>query len=84
MWFGEMLPTEAFEQTAAAVRAADLVLVAGTSGIVQLSRLSAAACPGAGTPLIEVNPEETELSELMDHCVRGPSGEVLPKLVPTR
>ncbi|WP_146341086.1 NAD-dependent deacylase [Nesterenkonia sp. NBAIMH1] len=81
VWFGEMLPTEAFEQTAAAVRAADLVLVAGTSGIVQPAASLPLLALERGTPLIEVNPEETELSELMDHCVRGPSGEVLPKLL---
>ncbi|GAB3841892.1 SIR2 family NAD-dependent protein deacylase [Nesterenkonia populi] len=81
VWFGERLPADAFEQTAAAVRAADLVLVAGTSGIVQPAASLPLLALERGTPLIEVNPEETELSEVMDHCVRGLSGDVLPALM---
>lgn len=84
VWFGEMLPGDAFEQTAEAVRAADLVLVAGTSGIVQPAASLPLLALERGTPLIEVNPEETEISEVMDHCVRGPSGRVLPQLVGSR
>src|SRR5699024_4973276 len=71
VWFGEMLPVEAFEAAQTAIRAADLVLVVGTSGIVQ----PAASLPllglERGTPLVEVNPEPTELTEVMDYSLRG-------------
>ncbi|GAA1173157.1 SIR2 family NAD-dependent protein deacylase [Nesterenkonia xinjiangensis] len=81
VWFGEMLPAPAFDAAAAAIRAADLVVVVGTSGIVQ----PAASLPllglERGIPLIEINPEETGLTEVMDFAIRGRSGEVLPRLL---
>lgn len=80
VWFGEVLPVEAFEQTSAAVRQADLVVVAGTSGMVQPAASLPLLALERGTPLIEVNPEETEISEAMDYCLRGPSGTMLPAL----
>ncbi|WP_044493225.1 SIR2 family NAD-dependent protein deacylase [Nesterenkonia massiliensis] len=80
VWFGEMLPVEAFEAAAEAIRRADLVLVVGTSGIVQPAASLPLLALERGTPLVEVNPEETELSELMDYCVRGTSGQILPAL----
>ncbi len=81
VWFGEMLPMEAFEATAATIRNADLVIVAGTSGIVQPAASLPLLALERGTPLIEVNPELTELSETMDYCLRGSSGSLLPALV---
>ena len=81
VWFGEMLPASDFDASSAAVRAADLVLVVGTSGMVQ----PAASLPllglERGVPIIEVNPQETELTDLVDYAIRGPSGEVLPQLL---
>ncbi|GAA1801733.1 SIR2 family NAD-dependent protein deacylase [Nesterenkonia flava] len=81
VWFGEMLPMDAFEATAEAIRHADVVLVAGTSGIVQPAASLPLLALERGTPLIEVNPEETEISEVMDYCLRGPSGQLLPPMV---
>lgn len=81
VWFGEMLPASDFDAASAAIRAADLVLVVGTSGMVQ----PAASLPllglERGVPIIEVNPQETELTDLVDFAIRGPSGEVLPQLL---
>lgn len=81
VWFGEMLPAEAFEAAAESIRRADLVLVVGTSGIVQPAASLPLLALERGTPLVEINPEETELSELMDFCLRGSSGAVMPELV---
>lgn len=80
VWFGEMLPMAAFEAASAAIRRADLVIVAGTSGIVQPAASLPLLALERGTPLVEVNPEPTELSDAMDFCLRGPSGELLPAL----
>lgn len=81
VWFGEMLPLDAFDAAAAAVRAADLVLVVGTSGLVQPAASLPLHALERGTPLVEVNPEATELTELMDYSLRGPSGTLLPQLL---
>ncbi|WP_279526777.1 SIR2 family NAD-dependent protein deacylase [Nesterenkonia sphaerica] len=80
VWFGEMLPMEAFEAASAAVRSADVVIVAGTSGIVQPAASLPLLALERGAPLIEVNPVESDISEVMDFCLRGPAGEMLPAL----
>lgn len=81
VWFGEMLPMDAFDATMEAIRAADLVLVVGTSGIVQPAAGLPLLALERGTPLVEVNPQETELSETMDFVLRGSSGQLLPALL---
>lgn len=80
VWFGEMLPMDAFDSAAAAIRAADVVIVAGTSGIVQPAASLPLLALERGTPLIEVNPEGTDISDVMDYCLRGTSGTMLPAL----
>ncbi|GAB3187420.1 SIR2 family NAD-dependent protein deacylase [Nesterenkonia suensis] len=81
VWFGEALPGEAFDAATAAIRAADLVLVVGTSGIVQPAASLPLLALERGVPLIEINPEETGLTEVMDFAIRGRSGDVLPRLL---
>ncbi|RJN32878.1 SIR2 family NAD-dependent protein deacylase [Nesterenkonia natronophila] len=80
VWFGEMLPMEAFDAASAAVRSADVVVVAGTSGIVQPAASLPLLALERGTPLIEINPVESDISDAMDYCLRGPSGTMLPAL----
>jgi NAD-dependent deacetylase len=78
--FGEMLPDEPFVQAQGAAHVADVVLLLGTSGIVH----PAATLPGLarshGAKLIEINPNRTELSQIADLVIRGPTGEVLPAI----
>ncbi|MCH8562087.1 NAD-dependent protein deacylase [Nesterenkonia sp. YGD6] len=81
VWFGEPLPMEAFDAAADAMRAADLILVVGTSGLVQPAASLPLLGMERGTPLIEINPEPTELSDAMHHRLRGPAGTLLPVLV---
>lgn len=81
VWFGEMLPMEAFDEASVAVRSADLVLVVGTSAMVQPAASLPLLALERGTPLVEVNPEPTDLTEVMDYSLRGPSGAILPALV---
>lgn len=80
VWFGESLPEEAFAGACAAAAACDLFLSVGTSatvypaaGLIELAH-RAAAC------LIEVNPEPTPFSRLMDLRLAAPAGEALPVL----
>jgi len=77
VWFGEMLPQGAIEQATAAVQAADILLVVGTSAQVY---------PAAGLiPLakaaIEINPEPTDFSGDVMFSIRGRAAEVLPALI---
>ncbi|MFJ6132464.1 SIR2 family NAD-dependent protein deacylase [Janibacter terrae] len=84
VWFGELLPPEAVEATEAAIEAlepGDVVLVVGTSGIVYPAAGYPAMARAEGATIIEVNPLETEISDMCHHHVRGPAAQVLPDIV---
>lgn len=70
VWFGESLPKDAWAEAEALARTCDVMLVVGTSGVVY----PAAALPGivksAGGTVIEINPDETELSTVADIHLR--------------
>jgi NAD-dependent deacetylase len=79
--FGEPIPPDVLQRCQREARSADCVLVAGTSATVY----PAAALPievlERGGMLIEVNPYESELSEVAGVVVRAPAGEALPRIV---
>lgn len=77
VWFGESLPHGALERAQAAVRAADLLIVAGTSAQVY----PAAGLIPLATTVIEINPEETPFSDEVTYSLRGTSAEILPQLL---
>lgn len=81
VWFGENLPDGALESAADAVRASDLLVVVGTSGAVY----PAARLPGLasqhGVPVIEINPEPTDLSPYADISWRTTAALGIPALV---
>ena len=81
VWFGETLPPAALDAASEAARGADLFLSIGTSSLVY----PAAALPyealEGGAVLVEVNPGETPLTPHADYALRGPAGDVLPRLV---
>ena len=77
VWFGEMLPEGAMERATAAVRAADILIVAGTSAQVYPA---AGLIPMART-VIEVNPEATAYSDEVAYSLRGTSAAILPLLI---
>ncbi|GIK71826.1 MAG: NAD-dependent protein deacylase 1 [Chloroflexota bacterium] len=81
VWFGEMLPEqELFEAWGAAERC-DVMLVVGASGVVYPAAQLPAVAQRHGACIIEVNLEESALSELADITLIGPSGEILPRLL---
>jgi NAD-dependent deacetylase len=81
VWFGEMLPPGALDAASRAARGADVFLSVGTSSLVY----PAAALPhealASGATLVEINPEETPLTPHVDYALRGPAGDVLPRLI---
>ena len=81
VWFGEMLPPGALDAASEAARGADLFLSVGTSSLVY----PAAALPyealESGATLVEINPGETPLTPHADYALRGPAGDVLPRLI---
>lgn len=81
VWFGEMLPPQAHAQAEQAVVAADLVLVIGTSALVQPAAQLPYLALQAGAVVVEVNPEATPFSADATFSLRGPSGQLLPALL---
>lgn len=77
VWFGEELPDGAMERAAAAVRKADVLIVAGTSAQVY----PAAALILLAATTIEINPEETACSGDVTVSIRGTSAEILPQML---
>lgn len=84
VWFGEMLPEADVAATEAAIDAlepGDVALVVGTSGLVFPAAGYPAMARAEGATVIEINPLETEISDMCHHVVRGSAAQVLPALV---
>lgn len=81
VWFGESLDFRILNQAVAASEACDVMLIVGTSGVVQ----PAASLPyhawNARARIVEVNPQASELTDLAHVYLAGPAGEVLPQVV---
>jgi NAD-dependent deacetylase len=80
VWFGEALPAGALEAAFEAARRAELMLVVGTSGMVQPAA-SLATKRATRAYVVEVNPEETALTAHVDRSIRARASDVLPRLV---
>jgi NAD-dependent deacetylase len=80
VWFGEPLPPAVLAAAFDAARRADLMLVVGTSAIVQPAA-SLATKRVTGAYVVEINPEETVLTEQVDRSIRARASGVLPRLL---
>ncbi|HEY8393254.1 MAG TPA: Sir2 family NAD-dependent protein deacetylase, partial [Thermaerobacter sp.] len=81
VWFGEPLPEAAWLRAREAAAAASVFLVIGTSAVVYPAAHLVEIAAAGGARVIEVNPEETQLSSLATCALRRPAGEVLPALL---
>lgn len=79
--FGEPIPPDVMRQCYEETGKCDCMLVVGTSGVVYPAASLPIAVKRADGILIEVNPRETELTDISDIIIRAPSGEALPRLV---
>ncbi len=80
VWFGESLPAAPWEAAVAAARRAEVMLVVGTSGLVNPAAMLSTHFPGPGAFVVEINPEETVVSARADVSLRGRASEILPLL----
>lgn len=81
VWFGEMLPVGAMDAASAAARRADLFMSVGTSSLVYPAATLPFEALEAGASLVEINPQETPLTPRAEFALRGPAGDVLPRLI---
>jgi NAD-dependent deacetylase len=82
VWFNEVLPTAALERAQQLCQICDVLLVVGTSGMVQpAAQLPYRAKRWGRATVIDVNPVLDEIAPLADIFLQGKAGEVLPALV---
>jgi len=81
VWFGEMLAPGDLTRAVSVSQACNVMLVVGTSGVVQPAASLPYHARQAGAAVIDVNPTPSEISPLADVFLQGPSGEVLPRVV---
>ena len=81
VWFGEPLPYDLLKRAIRAVEACDLMLVVGTSGLVQPAASMADSALDRGVPVVEINLDPTPLSDRATYVLHGKAGEILPKLI---
>ncbi len=81
VWFGESLPAEEWERALEASGRAEVFLVVGTSAVVYPAAGLATVARRAEARIAVVNPEPTPLDPLAHWVLRGPSGEILPRLL---
>ncbi len=80
VWFGEPLPEAAWQEAAAAAQC-EVLLVVGTSALVYPAAALIPQAQACGAKVIEVNLEETRVSDAVDVSLRGPSARILPELL---
>ncbi|PJF37266.1 MAG: NAD-dependent protein deacylase [Candidatus Thermofonsia Clade 1 bacterium] len=82
VWFEEYLPEDALSRAMSLCANADVVLIVGTSGIVQpAASLPYLAKRNGRAFLIDVNPERDEIAPICDLYLQGTAGSILPRLV---
>jgi NAD-dependent deacetylase len=78
VWFGESLPVRELEAAFAAVQRCQLMLTIGTSAVVQPAASLPEVALRQGAHVVEINPQATPLSRLVDQSIRGPAASALP------
>jgi NAD-dependent deacetylase len=79
VWFGESLRQDVLEAAWTAAARCRLMLVIGTSAVVHPAASLPIVALQNGAQLIELNPDETPLSDHAQETLRGPAAELLPQ-----
>ncbi|MCB1190020.1 MAG: NAD-dependent deacylase [Leptospiraceae bacterium] len=80
VWFGESYDGDILDQCYSFLATTELIFVIGTSGQVSVPVNMAKYAATKGAYCIEVNPEETSVTDFTDTFLQGKAGEVLPQL----
>ncbi|UCD32194.1 MAG: NAD-dependent deacylase [Desulfobacterales bacterium] len=82
VFFGEMISPHLLWRSKKVASACDVMLVIGTSALIQPAASIPVIAKEAGAIVIEVNPERTPLShDTSDYMIKGKAGEVLNRLL---
>lgn len=81
VWFGEALPRYALISASEAARNCDLFLSVGTSTLVYPAASLPFEAMESGATVVEINPDDTPLTESAHFALRGNAGDMLPAIV---
>ncbi|MEO9276784.1 MAG: NAD-dependent deacylase [Nitrososphaera sp.] len=81
VWFGEALPQDVWQGAIQQASTCDTMIVVGTSLAVSPANLLPVYAKQNGATMIEVNPEQTMMSETMDLSLRVSSAKALPEII---
>ncbi len=77
VWFGDMLDPDVIERATRALEGCDLLVSIGTSGVVYPAAEMPRIAMARGAVTVEINPEDTPVSHLYRHRLRGKASEML-------
>lgn len=80
VWFGEMLPVDAWSAGLAAAEECDVFLSIGTSGIVYPAAELPLRALGHGATVVHINPARFEISG-QEHFLQGPASVMMQRLL---
>jgi NAD-dependent deacetylase len=81
VWFGESLPQAALKAAFKAAESCQVLFSIGTSNLVTPAAEIPHAAAHAGAAVVQINPNSTPLDGLARFNLRGPSAQVLPRLI---
>ena len=81
VWFGEALPQKIWTQAIIEANSCDLMIIAGTSLVVSPANSLPIYAKQNGATLIEVNPQETQMTPDMDLSIKATSAQALPRII---
>ncbi len=81
VWFGEMLPQQVFADAEAAAEECDICFIIGTSAVVYPAANIPIYAKRMGAYLIEVNINQTEISNYCDLSLIGKAGEIMTHFI---
>ena len=82
VFFGELIPQDALYRSRQVATDCDVMLVIGTSAMVQPAAMIPVVAKDSGATVIEINPESTVLTgDVSTYLIRGPAGETMNRIV---
>lgn len=81
VWFGESLSQKVWNQAIIEANSCEIMIIAGTSLVVSPANTLPVYAKENNATLIEVNPEQTQMSSEMDMSLRTTSAKALPSII---
>lgn len=82
VFFGELIPSDYLQRSEQVAANCDIMLVVGTSAIVQPAALMPVIARQAGAKVVEINLEKTPLSYKTSHyIITGKAGEIIKRII---